>query len=101
MALPFLPFQHIQSKFVRIESLVSPIGKMHKLINYICQPWIEQSVFVPHCWTVYNIKANSAIIDYGCFGMVQFTLSLDHDCFYDICAVVSAVHYFLLLLLKH
>ena len=55
MALPFLPAQHIQSTFVRIESLVPPNGKMLKLINYVCQPWIELPVFVLHCWTVYHI----------------------------------------------
>ena len=53
MALPFLPAQHIQSMFVRTESLVLPNGKMCKLINYVCQPWIKHPVFVPHCWTVY------------------------------------------------
>ena len=55
MAFPFLHAQHIQSTFVRIESLVQPNGEMCELINYVCQPCIEHPVFVTHCWTVYNI----------------------------------------------
>ena len=38
--LLFLPTQHIQSMFVRIESLVLPNGKMCQLITYVCKPWI-------------------------------------------------------------
>ena len=30
-------------------------GKMYELLNCVCQSWIEHPVFVPHCWTVYNI----------------------------------------------
>ena len=26
--------------------------------NYVCQPWIEHPVFVPHCWTVYHITVH-------------------------------------------
>ena len=52
--LPFLPAEHIQSMFVRIESLVPPNGERCELINYFFQPWVEHPVFVAHCWTEYS-----------------------------------------------
>ena len=55
ITLPFLSANHIQSMFARIKSLVSSNGKMCKLINYVCQLWMEYPMFVPHLWTVYNI----------------------------------------------
>ena len=55
MALPFLPARHIQTMFIKTESLVLPNGKICELINYICQLLIEHPVFVPHCWTVNHI----------------------------------------------
>ena len=55
MALSFLSVQHIQSMFVRRESLVPPNGKMCQLINCVCHLWMVHPMFVPHCWTVYHI----------------------------------------------
>ena len=80
MVFPFLPAQHIQLMFIRIESLVPPYGKMCELIVYICQPRIEQcitSLFV------------SAIIGQGYFGMFSFTLPLVPECLYAIQADIS------------
>ena len=58
MVLSFLSAQNIQSMFIRIESLVPPNRKMCELITYICSPGIDHPMFVPHCWTVYNITVH-------------------------------------------
>ena len=38
-----------RNSFVRIKSLMPTNWKMCEVINYVCQPWIEHPVFVPHC----------------------------------------------------
>ena len=85
MTLPLLPAQHIQSMYVRTESLVLPNGNLCELINYVCQLWIEHPVFVPHCWTVYNITVRLSHNDSKPFwhGSVYFsgvTKSLFWEC---------------------
>ena len=52
MTLPFLPAQHIQSMFVKIESLVPPNGKMCEFIIYVCQPWIEHYIITVQCHSI-------------------------------------------------
>ena len=83
MALLFLPAQHILSMFVRIESLVLSNGKMCEFINYI-----RNQVVVFHCWTVY-ITSVSAIIGWGCFGMVPLMLPPIPDSLYHIGTIFS------------
>ena len=75
MTLPFLPAQHIQSMFVRIESLVPPNGEMCELINYVWQPWIEHSFCSP---LLDSVQHRSLVQPY--VGGVPFSLPLVPVC---------------------
>ena len=78
MTLLFLPAQHIQSMFVRIESLVPPNGKLCELINYVCQSNIQCSLpTVGQCTTSLSV---SAITGRGRFGTVLFTFPIVPVC---------------------
>ena len=80
--------QHILSMFLRIESLVPPNGKMLKLINYVCLPWIELPVY--HITLPFgHYRSGEVGGGGGLWGTVPFTLPFVLDSLYDIRVVVS------------
>ena len=52
---PTTLFFYLHSTYNRCLSGEVPSFARWELINYVCQLWIEHPVFVPHCWTIYNI----------------------------------------------
>ena len=53
MALPFLPFQEIAPRFVRL-SVQTQAQPLLDLIDYMKHHWIENSVFTPKDWSIYK-----------------------------------------------
>ena len=51
-------------------------GKIWDLNNYMCQPWIEHPVFVPHIGQGTASQLVSAVIGCGHFGTRPFPLPL-------------------------
>ena len=101
MSLLFLPAHNIQPIFIGTETLVPPNWKMSKLINYVCQPWIEHPVFVPRCWTVCNITVRFNHNRMGTFwhGSVFLYHSFLNNLFYGIRVVKhSFIHSYVLFL---
>ena len=62
MALPFLPFQEIAPRFVRL-SVQTQAQPLLDLVDYMKCQWIENPVFTPKDWNVYKqpIRTNNDI----------------------------------------
>lgn len=62
MALPFLPFHEIRPMFVRL-CVQAQTQPLRDLVDYIKRQWIENSIFTPKDWSVYQqpIRTNNDI----------------------------------------
>lgn len=62
MALPFLPFHEIRPMFVRL-GVQAQTQPLRDLVDYIKRQWIENSIFTPKDWSVYQqpIRTNNDI----------------------------------------
>ena len=90
MALPFLPAQHMQSRFVWCRQM----GHV-RLMNYVCQPFLNIQCFP--MWVRVQLP-----ISFSHDGSEPFTLSLIPDLLYSICArfvCLSGFYLFVCLLL--
>ena len=53
MALPFLPFHEIRPMFVRL-GIQAQTQPLRDLVDYIKRQWIENTIFTPKEWSVYQ-----------------------------------------------
>ena len=62
MALPFLPFHEIRPMFVRL-GVQAQTQPLCDLVAYIKRQWIENNIFTPKEWSVYqqSIRTNNDI----------------------------------------
>ena len=84
MALPFLPAQHIQSMFVRIEIVMPPNGNMYEVIPTSANRESNIQCLLPTVG-----QSLSAIISWDHFSMVPFSLLPVPDFVYGIRAIFS------------
>ena len=61
MALPFLPAEGIRNAFNKLEKLSTT--KLSSLIEYMRRTWIEQELWNPNTWSVFNqaIRTNNDV----------------------------------------
>jgi len=62
MALPFLPQRQIRPMFLRLQA-EAQTEPLQNLVAYIRRQWIENTVFLPNDWSVYQqaIRTNNDI----------------------------------------
>ena len=62
MAPPFLPFHEIRPMFVRL-GVQAQTQPLRDLVDYIKRQWIENTIFTPKKWSVYQqpIRTNNDI----------------------------------------